>query len=99
MSHSVLKRWSTASVRNRPQAPRRRDLRLRLEQLEDRLVPSTFNAATVSDLIADINKANVARGSNTIVLAANTTFDLTAVNNTTKGANGLPVIAKNDRLA
>jgi hypothetical protein len=99
MSHSVLKLWRSASVRNRPQAPQRRNLRLRLEQLEDRLVPSTFNAATVSDLIADINAANKAGGSNTIVLAANTTFDLTAVNNTTNGANGLPVIAKNDSLA
>jgi len=99
MSHSILKLWRSASARNRPQAPRRRNWRLRLERLEDRLVPSTFNAATVSDLIADINAANKAGGSNTIVLAANTTFDLTAVNNTTNGANGLPVIAKNDSLA
>ena len=85
--------------RVRRQAPRRRSSRPTLEQLEDRLVPSTLNAATVADLIADINAANLAGGSNTIVLAANTTFDLTAVNNTTDGANGLPVIAKNDSLA
>jgi hypothetical protein len=57
-----------------------------------------FSAATVTDLITDINAATKAGGSNTIVLAANTTFDLTAVNNTTNGANGLPVIAKKDNL-
>jgi len=100
MSHSVLKLWSTASVRNRPQAPRRRDLRLRLEQLEDRLVPSTFNAATVSDLIADIKASNTAGGANTINLTAatNAPYILAAVDNTTDGATGLPVIAAKDKL-
>lgn len=49
-------------------------------------------AANVSQLVADINAANKAGGANSITLAANTTFDLTAVNNTTNGANGLPVI-------
>jgi hypothetical protein len=33
-------------------------------------VPSNFTAASVSDLIADINAANQAGGSNSIVLAA-----------------------------
>ena len=98
MWHSMLKLCRPTSARNERQASRRSP-RLRLEQLEDRSVPSTFNAATVSDLIADINAANLAGGNNTIVLAANTTFDLTAVNNTTDGANGLPVIAKYDSLA
>jgi hypothetical protein len=69
-----------------------------LEQLEDRTVPSKFTASTVSQLIADINAANQSGGSNTIVLASNTTFDLTAVNNTTNGANGLPLIAAKDNL-
>jgi hypothetical protein len=73
--------------------------RLLLEQLEDRTVPSNFTASTVSQLIADINAANQAGGTNTIVLAANTTFDLTAVNNTINGANGLPIIAKQDNLS
>ncbi len=37
---------------------RRCGTRLTLEQLEDRTLPSTFMAATVSDLITDINQAN-----------------------------------------
>jgi hypothetical protein len=83
---------------------RRRSTRLAVEQLEDRTVPSSFTAATVSDLIADINAANAAGGSNTITLAAGKTFTLTAVNNTdvdnrgARDANGLPIIAANDNL-
>jgi hypothetical protein len=73
-------------------------LRPTLEGLEGRTVPSTFNAATASDLIADLNAANRAGGSNAITLAPNVTFDLTVVNNTTDGATGLPVIAGKDNL-
>jgi len=62
------------------------------EVLEVRTLLSSYTAASVSALIADINAANKTGGANTITLAANTTFDLTAVNNTTNGANGLPVI-------
>jgi hypothetical protein len=69
-----------------------------VEQLEDRTIPSTYTAGTVSDLIADINAANAAGGSNTITLVAGTKFKLTAVNNTTDGPTGLPVIAANDNL-
>src|SRR6516164_7391948 len=47
-----------------------RTLRLNLEQLEDRTLLSSYSAATVSDLIADINAANSAGGSNTITLTA-----------------------------
>jgi len=83
----------------RPQAARRRGVRLRLEQLEDRTVPSSFTAATVSDLMADINAANQSGGSNTIALVAGNTFALTAVDNSTDGATGLPVIAANDNLS
>jgi hypothetical protein len=61
-------------------------------------VPSTFTAATISDLIADITAANKAGGPNTIALGAGDTFSLTAVDNTTDGATGLPVIAANDNL-
>jgi hypothetical protein len=61
---------------------------------------SSYTAASVSDLIADINAANAAGGTNTITLTAPTTspYVLTAVDNTTDGANGLPVIAKKDIL-
>jgi hypothetical protein len=71
-----------------------------VEQLEARTVLSNFKAAMVSDLIADINAANQAGGSNTITLVAPTTspYDLTAVDNTTDGLTGLPVIAANDNL-
>jgi hypothetical protein len=81
-----------------PQNGRRPRARLGVEQLEDRLTPSNFTAATVSDLIADINAANQAGGPNTITLVAGNTFSLTNVDNTTDGATGLPVIAANDNL-
>jgi hypothetical protein len=87
-----------ARVKRQP-TRRRRGLRPTLEQLEHRTVPSNFTAASVSDLIADINAANAAGGSNTITLAAGTTFTLTAVNNNNDtGPTGLPVIAANDNL-
>jgi hypothetical protein len=76
------------------QSYRRPRSRLCLEPLEDRNLPSSYTAATVSDLIADINAANKAGGSNTITLAANTSFVLTAVDNTTDGATGLPATTK-----
>jgi phospholipase/lecithinase/hemolysin len=69
-----------------------------MEPLEDRTLLSNYMAASVSDLIADINAASQAGGTNTILLAAKTTFDLTAVNNATNGANGLPVIVKTNHL-
>jgi hypothetical protein len=87
-------RETAARQSNRRPPPRR----LCLEPLEDRCLPSTYTAATVSDLIADINAANAAGGSNTITLVAGTTFTLTAVDNTTDGATGLPVIAAKDNL-
>ena len=69
------------------------------EVLEVRSLLSSYTAASVSALVTDINAANKGGGTNTITLAANATFDLTAVNNTTNGANGLPVISiKNGNL-
>src|SRR5262245_46366036 len=44
----------------KPARPQRNRPRLRCEQLGDRTVPATYKAATVSDLIADINAANLA---------------------------------------
>jgi hypothetical protein len=83
----------------RPEPPAaRRGARLALEYLEDRTLPSNFTAASVADLIADINAANAAGGTNTITLVAGATFSLAAVDNTTLGATGLPVIAANDNL-
>ena len=82
-----------SSVASRP-SPHRPG-RLTLEQLEDRTLPSSFTAATVSDLIADLNASNKAGGSNTITLTAPTTspYVLTAVDNATDGPTGLPVIS------
>jgi hypothetical protein len=95
-----------ATLRNRifaPQSPRppARQLRLApllLECLEDRALPSAYTAASVADLIADIKATNHSGGSNTITLAANTAFVLTAVDNTADGATGLPVIKAGNNL-
>ncbi len=100
--HSLVASWKSGASRSRrPQAkPACRRTQLTLEHLEDRDLPSSYSAATVSDLIADINAANKAGGANRITLTAPTTspYALTAVNNTTNGANGLPVIAAHDNL-
>ena len=103
--HSLLASWKSGLSRSRRPQPRpaRRGTRLVLEHLEDRALPSSYSAASVSALIADINAANTAGGANTITLTAPTTspYVLTAVNNTTNGGtdgNGLPVIAANDNL-
>jgi hypothetical protein len=101
--HSLLASWKSGLSRGRrPQSrPPRRGTRLVLEQLEDRSLPSSYSAATASDLIADINAANAAGGSNTITLTASPSspYVLTKVNNYTDGANFLPVIAGNDNLS
>jgi len=101
--HSLLASWKSGRSRGRrpQQRPARRGTRLFLEHLEDRMVPSNYySAASVADLIADITAANTAGGANTIQLTAATTapYVLTAVNNTTNGSTGLPVIAANDNL-
>jgi hypothetical protein len=84
----------------RPRPPQRWHVPPCLEPLEDRTLLSNYTAATVSDLIADINAANVAGGSNTIALIAPSTspYVLTAVNNSTDGPTGLPVIAAGNSL-
>ena len=57
-----------------------------------------ITASSVAELIGDINAANTAGGSNTITLAPGKTFTRNAVDNTTDGATGLPVIAGGDNL-
>jgi hypothetical protein len=90
---STRSRWWDG-FRIRPTAPR---FRPRLEALEDRCLPSTFCAATATDLIADIKAANLQGGANTIVLTAPTTspYVLTATDNTTDGNTVLPAIGGN----
>jgi hypothetical protein len=94
-----LVRQDKARTRARRSAkPSRCGTSLRFEQLEGRRMMASWTAASVKDLIADISAANLAGGSNTITLAPGKTFTLTAVDNTTDGANGLPVIAANNNL-
>lgn len=98
---SWLRQQVTGSTQNhRPPTPRPRQRRLVLEQLEDRALPSTYYAATASDLIADINAANTAGGANTIVLTAPTSspYVMTAVNNQSYGPTALPTITSGDQL-
>jgi hypothetical protein len=69
-----------------------------LKVRKDRTLLSQHTAATVTDLINDITLSYTAGGSNRITLVANTTFQLSVVNNTTDGPTGLPVIATGDKL-
>jgi hypothetical protein len=69
-----------------------------IEQLETRRLFASFTASSVAELIADINAANALGGSNTITLKAKTTFKLTAVDNDSHGATGLPVVAAGNDL-
>ena len=100
--HSLLASWKSGPSRSplpQPRSARRRP-RLTVEHLEDRTLPSSYSAASVSALIADIDAANKAGGANTISLTAPITspYALTAANNTVNGPNGLPVIAAKDNL-
>jgi hypothetical protein len=80
--------------------PGRGRLRPRLEQFEDRTLLASYMAASVSDLINDIKAANTAGRSNTITLTAPAAspYVLTAVDNSTDGPTGLPVITKGNTL-
>jgi len=69
-----------------------------IELLETRRLLASFTASSVGDLVADINAANAAGGANTIALTPGTTFTLSAVNNETYGATGLPIIVAGNDL-
>jgi hypothetical protein len=77
--------------KRRSSVSRPKTVRLVLEQLEDRALPSSYSAANVSALITDINAANAAGGANTITLAAPTTSPYVLT--------GQLSIAPNDNLA
>ena len=69
---------------------------LAFERLEDRRVLSTVTSQ--AGLIAAINAANAAGGSNTITLGKNITLFETTADNNTDGPNGLPAITSGDNL-
>jgi hypothetical protein len=96
----ALSRSCAPSAKRRIPAGRPKTARLFLEHLEDRALPSSYTAASVSALIADITAANAAGGANTIALTAPTTspYVLTTFSSQTNHFNGLPVIAANDEL-
>src|SRR5262249_16268175 len=82
-----------APIRNaRPLRPR--TFRPCLELLEDRLAPFVFNVMNgdVTTLIANITTANSNGEADTINLAAGGLYILSAVDNSTVGNSGLPVI-------
>src|SRR5262249_36640317 len=98
--NELWQRWLGRRVApRRLPAPRRRGLRLCLEQLEARTLPSNFTAATVSDLFADMNAAiYLTAESDTITLVAGKSFTLTAGYNTIDGPTGLPFITADENL-
>jgi hypothetical protein len=60
---------------------------------------AVFSAASVADLIAAINSANQNAESDSIALAAGTTFALTLSNVSTNGPTGLPTITASESLS
>ncbi len=98
-SHPKIRNWLAAcNTRITHRMPARR--RLVIEALEHRTLLNSYMAATAADVITDIGLANSAGGTNTITLTAATSspYILTAVDNTTDGATGLPVIAAGNNL-
>ena len=85
--------WRGSSRRHR-RTPIR--CQLGFEQLEGRTLLS--GVTTQAALIAAINTANAAGGSNTVTLGANIALYETTANNTNDGANGLPYIKSGDNL-
>src|SRR5689334_9115061 len=69
-----------------------------VEELETRRLLASFTASSVAELVADINAANQTPEADTIELTPGALFKLGAVDNTTDGPNGLPVIAAGNSL-
>jgi len=94
-----LKNWRRLALSGRRHSPRRRrpDYGPPVEALECRTLLTAYAAATVAQLVADINAANKSGGSNTITLTAPTTSPC-ILTNSADGANGLPVISRKDNL-
>jgi hypothetical protein len=86
----------SALLQSRPQhrsiPQKRASVRLSVEALEGRLVPSSVTVGTVPELVAAINTANASPDADTITLEAGNTFTLTDVNNTMHGQTGTPMI-------
>jgi hypothetical protein len=93
---SLFAAWRSGhQLGRRPRSPaaRRGTAHLTVRSLEHRALPSSYSAASVAALIADINVANQSGGTNSIALTAPTTSPYLL-----GGGNALPVIAKKDNL-
>jgi len=89
---------SSAKNSRRKPGQSRRAYRPLLETLEDRTAPAVINVGPgdATGLSAAINEANSnGQASNTIVLASNSIYALSTVNNFWYGPDGLPAIASN----
>ena len=97
-TRSRIRRLFARKPRTVRKAPAR--FRPAVQAFEDRIVLNSYTAATAADLITDIGLSNQAGGKNTITLSAPTSspYTLNAVNNSTDGPTGLPVISKKDSL-
>jgi len=80
---------------------RSRSLYAHVERLEGRAVPSGYTAASVTELVAAIDAANLTAEADTITLAAGKTFTLTSEYispDGNEGGNGLPAIRAGEDL-
>ena len=90
---SSLTPWKPGYSRSR----RPRLARPAVEQVEDRILLASYSAASVSALIADINAANTAGGTNTITLTAATNAPYILTEQVAV-MTGLPGIRASDNL-
>ncbi|HTU16549.1 MAG TPA: choice-of-anchor Q domain-containing protein [Gemmataceae bacterium] len=90
----ITSKSRTHQIRRTP--PQRRRFIPRLDCLEDRIVPTIINvgASDTAGLIAAINQANTdsANGIADTIDLTSSTYTISGVDNTTNGANALPVI-------